>query len=91
MSAACKTDLLMRLATYLSERGETVVSFAARIGVYPTTVYRLLNGVNFPLPATMRRIQTATNGKVTPNDFFGLERRPRKEVRGRPRKEVAAQ
>jgi hypothetical protein len=81
----------MRLTTYLSERGETAISFAARIGVYPTTVYRLLNGVNFPLPATMLRIQTVTNGKVTPNDFYVLERRPCKKVRGRPRKEVATQ
>lgn len=80
----------MQLSAYLTERGESVEQFAQRIGVHPTTIYRLLNGVNFPLAATIKRILSATGGKVTANDFFGSERRPRKDVRGRPRKEAEA-
>lgn len=61
----------MNLATYLEKHDMTATAFAAKIGVSIATVTRAARGEIMPSPETMRRIIEATNGKVTPNDFYG--------------------
>jgi len=62
----------MRLSDYLREKKTTAVAFADRIGRAPSTVTRILSGQHTPDAATMRAIIEATDGAVSPNDFFDL-------------------
>lgn len=62
----------MKLADFLKQRDITAQTFAERIGRYPSTVTRLLSGKHTPDAATMKAIIEATEGLVTPNDFFEL-------------------
>lgn len=59
----------MHLKQHLSETGETVGAFAARVGVDIATMYRYLAGTRFPTPENLRRIRKATAGAVTADDF----------------------
>ena len=61
----------MTLSEFLSERGLTDERFAQSVGVTRTTVLRWRNGL-LPERDTMARIVEATDGAVTPNDFYGL-------------------
>lgn len=60
----------MKLKTYLEKEGITASDFALRIGVAPSTVTRSARGEAIPSPETMRAIAQATNGQVTPGDFY---------------------
>lgn len=60
------------LARYLSNNGIRQSDFAARIGCTQPAVARYVNGLRIPDRDTMQRIFDATNGAVTPNDFFGI-------------------
>ncbi len=60
----------MRLDDWISRKGMTREAFAALIDVEPASVTRYANGDRVPRPTIMRRIVTATNGDVTPNDFL---------------------
>lgn len=62
----------MKLGEWLSQHSVTPIEFAARIGRHRTTVVRLVRGLTTPDPDTMQAILTATDGVVTPNDFFDL-------------------
>lgn len=61
----------MTLSEFLSERGLTDERFAQSVGVSRTTVLRWRNGL-IPERETMSRIVEATDGEVTPNDFYGV-------------------
>lgn len=63
----------MKLGDYLREEGEAVSAFAERIGTSAETVRRYVNGTRWPERENAERIVAATGGKVTPNDFLGLE------------------
>ena len=63
----------MKLDQYLSELGLTEAEFARLTGLYQSTVHRLKRG-QIPGPATMARVTEATGGKVTANDFYGIEK-----------------
>jgi DNA-binding transcriptional regulator YdaS (Cro superfamily) len=60
----------MTLAEYITEASLTYSGFARHIGVSPETVRRYTTGERIPAHAVMLRIQQATNGRVTPNDFY---------------------
>lgn len=62
----------MNLSTYLTETGTTIPDFAKQIGRSISTVYRLRSGQTVPDRETANAIFAATNGAVTPNDFFDL-------------------
>ncbi len=64
---------MMKLNTYLSERGISYSAFAAEIGRAVSTVSRLARDETRPDWATMRRIVAATDGAVGPEDFLNLE------------------
>ena len=63
----------MRLEAYLVKNDIPVEQFADRINVHRTSVYRFIKGLAFPRPATIERITSATGGRVTANDFIGLQ------------------
>jgi transcriptional regulator with XRE-family HTH domain len=60
----------MNLKTYLDTEGITASEFATRIGVAVSTITRSARGEAIPSVETMRLIIDATNGRVTPNDFY---------------------
>lgn len=60
----------MKLKDYLIEAGLTNTDFAARLGVSKTAVGRWIMGSRIPNRALMAAIARATNGAVTPADFY---------------------
>lgn len=61
----------MKLGNWLRENDQTMAAFAARVGVSNASVIaKYVNGHRIPKPEIMRRIEIATGGQVTPNDFF---------------------
>lgn len=60
----------MKLGAYLKRHDLTAVSFAALIGVVPSTVSHWLRGRKFPSPRHLRRIGVVTEGRVTSEDFL---------------------
>ncbi len=61
----------MTLDSYLLDRKITEPDFAARVRVNQSTINRARKG-QVPSPDVLRRIVAATEGEVTPNDFFGI-------------------
>jgi len=45
-------------------------SFAAKVKVDRSTIYRIRQGTHKPSPALMLAIAEQTNGEVLPNDYF---------------------
>lgn len=60
----------MFLSVYLKEESLSVRAFAAKCGLSPSGLSRIINGHRFPSPETMYRIHIETNGKVGADDFF---------------------
>jgi transcriptional regulator with XRE-family HTH domain len=60
----------MNLRDYLRSNGMTALSFARQIETSHVAVGRWLNQQRIPNAVMMRRIIAATNGQVTPNDFY---------------------
>ena len=61
----------MKIADYMKLHGLSPAQMAELIGVSRPTVVRYVQGNRYPNSATMRRIMAATQGEVTPSDFFG--------------------
>lgn len=62
----------MTLKDWLEAEGVTVPRFATRIGRTNEAVRRYVTGERIPDRETMPLIVTATAGRVSPNDFFGI-------------------
>lgn len=62
----------MNLKNYLHKNKIEVPVFAESIGVTPFSLYRYLRGVRRPREEILKKIAEVTNGKVTPNDFYGV-------------------
>ena len=60
----------MLLDDYLIKEGISRRRFAERIGVVPSYITALCNGVSSPGPDVMRRIADETTGVVTLRDFL---------------------
>lgn len=61
----------MQLLEYLYQNFETPRSFGSKIGVKsPATIYRYIQGTRFPCTRILKKIEKATNGEVTANDFL---------------------
>lgn len=63
----------MTLDQYLSEKGETDTSFAARVGISQPQISRLRRGVSRPSWSAIEAITKNTEGKVTANDWQARE------------------
>ena len=61
---------MQTLAQYLAEAGLTQAQFAKQVSTTDATVSRWCTGKAFPSPDAIRRIDTATNGKVPPGIWF---------------------
>lgn len=59
----------MKLDLYRRQRGVTLAFLAALVGVSEVAMSRYERGSRIPRPEIMRRIVTATEGAVQPNDF----------------------
>lgn len=64
----------MTLDEYLTEQNITAAAFAKRIERAVSTVTRIRKGDQHPDSDTLQSIVYATNGAVTPNDFFDVTR-----------------
>ena len=75
----------MHLRKYLKEHSISAADFARAVGVAREHVYQWTRGDKLPQPERMTRIYEATNGLVTPNDFYPLPSLPAhpKEAGGR--------
>lgn len=65
-------SVMEKLATYLKERkaqGHKKYVFAADVGITKAYLSQLLSGAYRPSYALMLRIEAATGGAVTPNDW----------------------
>lgn len=74
----------MKLEHYLASREPPLspAAFARVIERDKSTVTRLCNGERRPDPETMQRILDATNGVVTPNDFFSITKSAKAKSKG---------
>ena len=61
---------IVNLAEYLKQSGLSLASFAARAGVSEAAISRYASGKRMPRPDILRRICDASDGKISPNDFF---------------------
>lgn len=63
----------MTLGEYLKSEGINQADFGKKIGLSGASVSRLKRGQQWPDKDTVRRIEMATGGQVTANDFAGME------------------
>lgn len=68
----------MRLSEYLAKHQKTPEQFAARVGVHPTTIYRLLSGATIPKRQNLAKIIEATGGEVDITDLMAAVSSPAK-------------
>lgn len=62
----------MKLAVYIENKRLTLEEFGQSIGRSKMAVSRYVRGLRTPNAETMHSIMAATNGAVTPNDFYGV-------------------
>lgn len=63
----------MTLQDYLDAQDIGYAAFARLIGsAHRRNIERYAKGVRCPRAGTLAKIAVATNGAVTPNDFFGI-------------------
>jgi predicted transcriptional regulator len=60
----------MRLSEYLAKTGQNPEQFALKVGVHPTTIYRLLSGATIPKRENLKKIIAATEGEVDVSDLM---------------------
>lgn len=60
------------LEQYLIDNDLTMERFGALIGTTHVAVHRYIQKGRVPGPNVMQRIIKATNGRITPNDFFSV-------------------
>jgi predicted transcriptional regulator len=62
----------MTLSEYLGRHSVSVSAFAAKVGVPPSTIWRVIKRQRDPGLDLLGKIMKATDGAVTPNDFLSL-------------------
>lgn len=62
----------MTLEQYLSAPTPKIshAAFGERVGVTQATINRYVSGARFPAPDMIRKIEEATSGAVTVNDWY---------------------
>jgi hypothetical protein len=60
----------MRLSEFLAKHELNPEQFAAKVGVHPTTIYRLLSGATIPKRGNLKKIIAATGGEVGVTDLM---------------------
>lgn len=59
-----------KVTSYFEENGETASTLAAKIGSHPSTITRALRGERQPSFELARKIEAATEGRLTAKDFI---------------------
>jgi transcriptional regulator with XRE-family HTH domain len=67
----CNT-VAMTLKDYLAQPGNTATKLAEEAEVSVSTITRAAEGATMPSRELMGKIFKATDGAVTPNDFYGI-------------------
>jgi DNA-binding transcriptional regulator YdaS (Cro superfamily) len=62
----------MILADYMRKERLSRGAFAQQVGVTEEAVRLWLKGARRPNKTTMRKIEAATAGEITANDFYGI-------------------
>lgn len=60
----------MTLADWLTQQNLSPSEFAVRLNKPQPTIQRYVTGKRIPEPEIMAQIIEATDGQVTPNDFY---------------------
>ena len=60
----------MKLIDYIKQNRLTQNKFAIKSGLTRSAICRLVKSERFPTPDTMNKIELATLGQVTANDFL---------------------
>jgi predicted transcriptional regulator len=72
----------MRLSEYLAKNELNPETFAAKVGVHPTTIYRLLSGATIPKRQNLAKIIAATKGEVDISDLmFAVSQQSKPEAK----------
>lgn len=58
------------LKSYRDEVGISAALLGERLGLTRQSIHRIENGRQVPSSEVLRRVETATGGKVTPNDII---------------------
>lgn len=61
------------LKEYLEKNDLAVQDFARLVKVSDKAVYKWMSGERLPSDRNMHSIMKVTDGKITPNDFYGVE------------------
>lgn len=64
---------MKKLRTYLKDRGVSHKAFGEAIGVTQATINRYVNGERFPSQEIIVKIAQATEGEISPSDWFHVE------------------
>lgn len=64
----------MTLREWLKKKKMKPEDFAAKVAASEGAVLKWLSGERFPRPESLARIQLATGGKVTANDFVAASK-----------------
>lgn len=62
----------MKLSAYLQQPGRTASALALATGFAVSSITRAARGDTLPSRELMAKICEATEGQVTPNDFFDI-------------------
>lgn len=62
----------MKLEKYLAQNAIKQSNFALIIGTKQSVISKYCAGQQIPRPDVMTAIYNATNGQVTPNDFYDI-------------------
>lgn len=74
----------MRLSEFLATHGLSPEKFAEKVGVHPTTIYRLLSGATIPKRENLKKIIAATGGEVDISDLmFAVSGEPKSQAKER--------
>jgi hypothetical protein len=65
----------MKLDQYIAKKGWQKSYVAWKLGVSEISVARYMSGQRLPTYSVMRKIAALTNGHVTANDFYGIDRK----------------
>ena len=72
--------VIMNLNKYLALNAIKQNDFAEKIGDKPQNINKYCFGARIPRPKTMKKIFDATQGQVTPNDFYDLPAEPAEDT-----------
>lgn len=78
----------MNLKQYLEETETQRGDLAKKVGVTSYALWRYMKYKRVPASDTMAAIWKATDGKVSPNDWFAQPKKPKPKAKRKPAKKA---